>query len=335
MNLSHSFVFRSQFTRYSPLRASLSSRCRIRKSLLERIASLHFRVLAKAIRAAEKLYPGHEAEGHPDIDPGLQTTIVSGRYRILNEDDNIRSLCYAHPEDQSAHYAHIDWPFGFNKLPEGDWNFRYISRPSSDAKQLVISSTEHRDLKLYEIPHPLDFPRQEITYSLAMNKCRILGTAKLQAHGWLNTLQFTANSGVTEFDPGQAVILVDTWPFQKPASGKETKLGRSAQVYAAVQGNNIAPRILAYIRENQRTQVIDMAIESLEARLPGPADMDECRNVLGRLHSHEIVYGTGDLSPLSFLVVEGEGGRKRVLMQGFTESIFADDEAQKRAELAC
>ena len=65
----------------------------------------------------------------------------------------------------------------------------------------------------------------------------------------------------------------------------------------------------------------------------GREDLEICRGVLGTLHSLGIVYSYCHLERESFLIIEGDGGEKRALMQGFAYSEFSHDEVRKQAEM--
>jgi len=290
-----------------------------------------------------KLYPGHLGLGHPDIDPKYDKPVQAGCYQVLTNDTMVKYLIYAFPDSERDEYARIKWPFGFTELPDEpgvDWNIGYLSKPSREADCFIIRSTVNKTLA--GIPCPLtDIPRVQYPYNFFTPP---LDNTLIEAHGFhqprrIAELKYRVDGlqDIVEFDPNKVLLAIDT-EWRDFGRKNHQRLWTSATILAAVHGHDITPRILAYVTEDKYGRVIGMAIELLDnVRVAGIDDIEECREVLGKLHSLGILSGES-LRRLSFLIVEGEDiekgeKRKKALMQGFTRSVFCDDKEQMRMEM--
>ena len=293
------------------------------------------------IGAPMKLYPGHLGLGHPDIDPKYDKPVQAGCYQVLTNDTMVKYLIYAFPDSERDEYARIKWPFGFTELPDEpgvDWNIGYLSKPSREADCFIIRSTVNKTLA--GIPCPLtDIPRVQYPYNFFTPP---LDHTLIQAHGFhqprrIAELKYRVDGlqDIVEFDPNKVLLAIDT-EWRDFGRKNYQRLWTSATIHAAVHEHDITPRVLAYMTEDINGRVIGMAVELLDnVRVAGIEDIEECRAVLGKLHSLGILCG-GGLGRLSYLIVEEEEKgekRKKALMQGFTESEFCDDKEQMKMEM--
>lgn len=319
------------------------------KWILELELNLEFEQLeGGGIEPPQKLNPLHLGFNHPDIDPKYNKPVQAGCFRVLAKDGTVKYLIYAYPDSDRDEYARIKWPFGFTDLPHEpgvDWNVGYLSKPSREANYFTIRSTEMKELA--GIPCPLtDIPRVEFPHQFHTAR---LGYTEIQSHGFYDPTRIAELKGpyedddddikrIVEFDTNKVFLAIDT-EWRDFGRKNHCRLWTSAAILAAVHGHDITPRVVAYMTDDRHGRVIGMAIELLDdARVAGIEDIEECREVLGKLHSLGILSGES-LRRLSFLIVEEEDmenrgeKRKKALMQGFTRSVFCDDKEQMRMEM--
>lgn len=101
-----------------------------------------------------------------------------------------------------------------------------------------------------------------------------------------------------------------------------TSMQRETRVYRALQGTQLAPRVLGHICEQGR--VVGILLEKIEGRHPGFQDLEVCQAALGRLNDLGIAHR--DCHQYNFIVTENN----RVVLIDFETSVLeASQEAME------
>ncbi|KAK3376520.1 hypothetical protein B0T24DRAFT_618877 [Lasiosphaeria ovina] len=284
--------------------------------------------------------------------PGLPQDTLEGYYRVqscgLGEQDlMVKYLFFTCHLDDREGYGNQHWPFHFTSLPDGDWNVAHLKRSGNS---LAIASTERQRFPGIEGPCPAYVPR--VDYPPPHQ--RLMPEIGAQKEGWWDPgrpmiwkgqgpgfREMTAEEKLTLFGAEKVFVVTDTvTPVRHRQMPDLGDLNNTARIYAVIHdhGNEIAPRLLAYLVENKgdrSERIIGLAIEHLpHARFPMPGDLDECRAAISALHDLGIVYGPR-LRRKSFLIVQdgGPNSPKRALLQDFSEASFTADKAQMEVEM--
>lgn len=93
-----------------------------------------------------------------------------------------------------------------------------------------------------------------------------------------------------------------------------TSMQRETTVYRALQGTQLAPRVLGHICEEGR--VVGILLEKIEGHHPRLEDLEACQTALGRLNDLGIAHR--DCHQYNFIVTEDN----RVVLIDFETSIF-------------
>ncbi|KAJ2899373.1 hypothetical protein MKZ38_003080 [Zalerion maritima] len=106
-------------------------------------------------------------------------------------------------------------------------------------------------------------------------------------------------AGVKNFKGGKPVLIkLAVWPWEIPSIKVKTA------AYQWISDSGVGPNFLGHLTEGKDGRVVGFVAEWVEgARAAGPADIDDCKKALGRLHKLGIKLG--DINKHNFLVRDG------------------------------
>ncbi|KAG5768256.1 hypothetical protein H9Q72_004160 [Fusarium xylarioides] len=165
-------------------------------------------------------------------------------------------------------------------FPTGDWNQGFVARNPEAGKATFVRTETVQLAGIKNCWHPvklneLEFTRQE----------RVRRRVHVSIH--------------PEVEGGKPVLIkLAAWPWEIPSIEVETA------AYQWISGSEIGPKFLGYLTEGKDGRVVGFVAEWVEgARAAGPADIDDCKKALGRLH--ELGIKLGDINKNNFLVRDG------------------------------
>ncbi|KAI0407767.1 hypothetical protein F4802DRAFT_551197 [Xylaria palmicola] len=223
----------------------------------------------------------------------------------------------------------------FDAVPAGDWNLgRLVVADDSVEGKFILASTETAQLE--EAVGLLDggsawCNRKVDLVGLldALYTHRKSGQADgnqddiprmvtdIQCMNHVSAAVLPTPAGIATATLGPEVIGVWAW-----LPGHAHGIANESHIYSIIQARDpgLAPRFLAHITDNG-TRVIGFLLERIAgAREAGPADLEQCKDTLSRLHALGIAYGR-PLRKHSFLVCGGDA----VLLQRFGGSFKTTD----------
>jgi hypothetical protein len=212
----------------------------------------------------------------------------------------------------------------FTTVPDGNWNIGYLV-PQPGTNRYALGSMERTDLA--EIsptwhPHKVDY--------LALNEPRDEVTGfELQSTG----LHYGAFNN--HFGCEKVVVSYEWIPDTVYGVNHET------QIYALIDGYQIAPRFLAHVTEKSGDgdgngeRVIGLMVEYvIGARAASIEDLAICKQVLARLHARGIAHSCP--RPRSFLIKDnanGPGTASTALLQSFSGAYQTSDQSILDSEM--
>jgi hypothetical protein len=208
-----------------------------------------------------------------------------------------------------------DWKFDphgrkldFTAIPTGSWNIGHLAVASATGKYLLVSTAS----EVLQQATCVWYPDRVDYLALQHDEAQ---THSLHCAGELHAAVYPGHLGAEKIVAVWEWFPDDVYPIDI-----------SAEIYSRITGHDIGPRFVAHITENNN-RVCGYMTEYSEARHADIGDLAACKEVLSRLHSLSISYGT--LHQWSFLVT-----KDRVLLHCFANACITDDRSVLDAEIA-